>query len=739
MEKGHLAASPSPNDYKSGSGPDKSAGRVSEAPVDDLQTVEESLRLLARALRQYRTYPPSSPICAEAIDACHRALTALHGRDHLDIRVAPHALIVDEHTVGAGTIVEHELAHRLHRARVLTLQIDRAVTTRHLSRFCSDLLRCDGPAPDQPVLGELLVEHGVETIEPQMAYRPEVLDVGTPVASRCELVRHEQHRREQAAVSGGAVEYLYPRDKGWVRLDPGTALDTVSLTDLAVLVDDPAEIAAALLRLTDDPVEAETGATALERKFSDVTGLFAALDPALARLMFARLAHAVLALDEDRRKNLLQRTILPGLLDGQADGHVLRDFPDDDLADALCLLLELDTAAPEVLSAAVARLELPSERRDAVVPLIEERLQQPRRADPDGPSEGERGLDRLARRLVRVDAASGKDFSEFSAFDLSIDARGTQAIETLRQGIDTTDLRVERLECLYSLIRLQPNTKVVEALMRRVLPLLADLFEAERWLELGAWVLRYRTLAADLQDERSDAAEAVLEGLAAFLAPRRVSKLIALYRDEAAGRAHAEALVDAFGAVAASGLGALLDRQSTDGQAALSLMCRHAGTLAPALVPELPHAGSAKRRAIVKVLGHAGAGFESAVASQLETDDDALTREGMRALARIGTGQAASIVARQLQSGGARATAAAEESLWHFPPSRVAWQLRQLLGSREFVAQHPKIVARLLERAVQAGTRGLDEVLTELERLRFHFWSPGLLRIAHKARELRAR
>jgi hypothetical protein len=111
----------------------------------------------------------------------------------------------------------------------------------------------------------------------------------------------------------------------------------------------------------------------------------------------------------------------------------------------------------------------------------------------------------------------------------------------------------------------------------------------------------------------------------------------------------------------------------------------------------------------------------------------------MRALARIGTGQAASLVGRQLQAGKPWGRAAAEESLWRFPPARVAWQLRQLLGSRDFVLQHPKTTARLLERAVQTRTRGLDEVLAELERLRFRFWNPGLIRVGLKARELRVR
>ena len=53
----------------------------------------------------------------------------------------------------------------------------------------------------------------------------------------------------------------------------------------------------------------------------------------------------MLNLDADRRNNLLQRTILPGLLDGDANGRVLRDFPDMDLAESICLLLDRDRRA----------------------------------------------------------------------------------------------------------------------------------------------------------------------------------------------------------------------------------------------------------------------------------------------------------------------------------------------------------------------------------------------------------
>jgi HEAT repeat protein len=139
------------------------------------------------------------------------------------------------------------------------------------------------------------------------------------------------------------------------------------------------------------------------------------------------------------------------------------------------------------------------------------------------------------------------------------------------------------------------------------------------------------------------------------------------------------------------------------------------------------------------VLGFAGAGYEAAVAEQTVHGDDPLVREALRALARIGTAQAAALVARQLRDGTIRNRAAAEEALWHFPPARAAGLVRELLGSHEFVLQNPAAVGRLLDRSAQAHIDGLDKVLSALEPLRFRFWNPGLVRVALRARELRAR
>jgi hypothetical protein len=50
--------------------------------------------------------------------------------------------------------------------------------------------------------------------------------------------------------------------------------------------------------------------------------------------MPGKLASVVLAMEVDRRRNLLKRTILPSVFDGRPDASVLHAFPDPDLAES---------------------------------------------------------------------------------------------------------------------------------------------------------------------------------------------------------------------------------------------------------------------------------------------------------------------------------------------------------------------------------------------------------------------
>jgi hypothetical protein len=703
------------------------------SPHVEASPVAEFLQLLARAVQQFRTYPPASPLCRNAIDACTRALVMLEDRDQVVFRVSPRELIVDETPIGRDTIVEHELARRLHTASIADVSIDRAASPRELSHLCLDLVRCSSGATDGAALIDLLADHGVGRIALGPARQPEVLVAGAPSEAITGLINVERRRREALFARGGAVSHLYPPDRGWVRLDPAVDLESVSLVDLALLAEDPAALAAMLVRLTDEGTPAPP-AESLLLKFSDVALLFSALEPRIARVMFSKLAHAVLALDADARQALLRRAILPGLLDGRVDGVVLRDFPDLELADSLCLLMDLETAAPEVVSTALARLELPDERQAVIVPLVERRL-----SVRAGASPVETGLEVHARKLVNIERDRARSFADFSAFDLALDAQTAATLAQIRDHIAADDVIAGRLGCLWQLTRLEPNPEVAQGFVESAASLLLQLERDSTVPVFASWLLRYRDLADALVENRPDVGRLIAAILSRMCTPGRALRLADLAAAGGDARAAADDIVRAL----APEIGLVLleaartrpaDAKDDRARAAVLLLCHHASIVAPALVEMAVSAPPAAQRVIARVLGSAGPGYEAPLGAELESGDELTVREALRSLARIGTTTAAALVSALLDRAGGWMQAAAEETLWRFPPAEAHRQGRALLARREFVMRHPEVALRLIDRLASSGAGALEPVLRPLISLRWRLWSPALARVGRQAR-----
>ena len=722
---------------------DKTASAPARRPPD-WKSLEDCLGLLARAVQQFHTYPATSPLCVSAIEACQRALAGLSTRDQLTCRVTPAELLVDHVPTGRGTQVGHELARRLHRASVASVTLDRSVTARELARFAEDLLRCGERGGAELSLLERLTEHGVERITVEMSGTPAVLDVPAATPAVIEQARREHARFDEQMARGGAINHLYPPQKGWVRLDAPGAPSAISLLDLAVLADDPAAFASMLLRLTDEDEPGLSRAAALEKKYSDVTMVISALDPQAARRMFSKLARAVLDLDPASRQSLLRRTVLPGLLDGRIDGAILREFPDLELSESLCLLLDLETAAPELLMTALSRLDLSPERHAAMVPLLDSRLKERESAAPD--RERQTTLARHARELVRIDGGAGKTFAEFAAFDLSLDAEAAHTLERIRTAVPESDVLVEQLTCLWHLICLEPNPDIVGRFLDRSFYLLAALENAYRGEELPDWLTRYRELAQRLWESRPDVAAVLTSQLAAFCTPQRAAWIADLALCEPGGRAAAAAMIAAIGPAVAAPLVDVLERATAPAdaregvrtaqnrsRAVAQLLIDHAPALAPAVAPLLDRASPSVQRTLLRLLGCAGRGFERSVAPHVASSDEATAREALRALARIGTPEAAAIVVAEVEKQRGALSVAAEETLWHFPVAEAQRHTRDLLGRREFTVRHPQATERLLDRAARSGGAGLEPVLQELAPLRFRIWKPAVARVARKA------
>jgi hypothetical protein len=701
----------------------------------DAATVDEFLQRLARAVQQFRTYPPAGPICQGAADAARQALAALRDHDQLTFRVTPRELVIDEIACGRGSAIEHELARRLHNASIAEVTLDRSASVRELSRFCLGLVRCGDRTQVPTSLPELLTDQGVDRIMVRSAYRPEVLDVERPSPALAGVIEHHRQHREEIFASGGSVNHLYPPDKGWIRVDPSYSSQSLSLVDLALLADDPGVLATMLLRLTEGEDTAHaTRDDALAQKFRDVAMLFAALDPRVARIMFTKLANAVLALEPDRRQALLRRTILPGLLDGRLEGTVLKDFPDVDLADSLCLLLDLETAAPELVTTALARLDLPDERHAAVAPLVERHLQ-----DRGAKPARDTTVDAHARKLLRIDGTRTRSFAEFAAFDLAIDPQTTGVLAQIRDHIASGDSRAARLDCFWKLMRMQPNPEVVQRLFIRSARLLGELDQEGVFDQVAGWLQRFRDLVLELADARPDVAEVLSTGLANLCTPSCAARVVALAAKPDHRRA-ADAIVRALGPDIAPAL-LTVSQSPVEASAilAVQLLCDHARLLAPALATLVESSDPATSRVIARVLGLAGHGYEAVLGVQLASTDEQTVRESFRALARIGTPQAAALVCAAIERQQGWIGAAAEETLWRFPAAHAHRQARGLLGRRDFVVKQPQLAARLLDRAAQSGTDGLQGILAELAPLRYRLWNPALARLARRAHALEKR
>lgn len=701
--------------------------------------VADFLQLLARAAHQFHTYPPTSPLCTDAVAACHAGFMALELEEPMTLRIGKRELVVQDEAIGRGTVVEQQLWRPLHRARVASVEIKPDVTLRDWSQFCPIVAASVRPSRQSPSVAEQLLEAGVGGIVARVTPRPEMFEVGAPPAAMRVVVDRERVRQASIPVSGPA-QHLYPPDKGWVRLDPTVRYESLSLLDLTVLINEPAELASMLTRLIDeDTADDSARAAALQHRYSDVVMLIGALDARLARILFSKLSRAVLALDSDRRRSLLKGAILPGLLDGRINGEaVLWDFPDIDLADALCLLLDLDAASPHVLAMALDRLQLPDDRRSALAPLIRARLQNGRSSEQVKEGSFAAGFDGVAASLTRVTTDVGKNFSEFAAFDLAMTDQTATALTAARDAIAATDVTDAQIRCALSLTRIEPNPGIVSATLARALPPLVQLLRAERWDAVTRVVTELHAIEARLQPSRPDVAKTVRDMLLRFCNHEFIVRLAQLSGSDD-GRTRAAAIVAVTAPSLVPAWLELLDGQTERARARqlVPLMCECARSIAPAIAQRLPLLNVDAACAALTVLGAAGTGYEELIAEQVKTGEERRAREAMRALAHIGSPRAAGFIVRHIEDGPPVVRPAAEEALWRLPLPLAFAKTHELLRRRDFVVHHPHTATRLLERAVQSADDGLDSVLEGLTSLRFHFWSPAVARVGAKARELR--
>ena len=700
------------------------------SPQGDMARVEAFLLLLARSVRQFHTYPATSQRCVDAVEECHRGLTAIEW-ESITCVVTPHELLVSGTPIGRDTLIAQELARRLHDFRCTALHIDRSATRRDLSTFCTELV-AHHSANTSP-LNERLRSHALERIRVSDGYTAEVLDVAAH-SEVCAAVERDREWRD-AQPPAGRVGHMYPADKSWVRVDPAAPLRRVTLSGLALLVEEPATLAQMLSRVAGDSAARPlTPGDALEERCEDVARLYAALEPGVCRARFAKLAAAVLAMEPVQRRRLLKGKVLPALLDGQAEGDLLRELPDVDLAEALSLLVDVETAAPELLATALDRLDLPSERREALAPLLEEGIRAHHAKVASGPHHNDSALRERTRQLIRV--ANGEaTFDGFAAFDLALDAAAEDAIARTVALIGATNLVEAQLTCVSQLIALNPNPEAAERLLRQASRLLGELERTNSWRVVAQRLAALRGTADTLREGRPDVNAVITAAIQAFYTPGRFARLLRMY---AAGGDEREIANDLIAAAGGNLTGAVIKglQDNDTSKLVLELVCGHAAMFATILAASLDALPPTQRVPAIRALGATGPGCEQPLSRQLSHESEMVVREALSALAAVGTREAAEHVMRYLLRTGSAAELAAEEAVWQFAPSSRRQCLRSLLRNREFVIANPELTLRLLARTDRFEPAGVADLLGALTSLRFRFWNPRLARIGRRAAAL---
>jgi hypothetical protein len=699
-----------------------------------LEALDAFLTLFAKAVRQLHAYPVTSQVCVDAVNTCRTHLASIDIADEIQFTVTPDALLVHERPVGDNAFVRQELVRRLRRARVAALTVQRDCTTRDLTRCIVNLLRCSESADRTLSVAEMLAEDGVDAVTVEVTLRREVLPVSPSAPAQRDLVAHERRRREEVQANTRTV-HLFPPHRGWIRLDPAEMYDGVSLADLAILVDDPNDLAIMLDRLVEDGKPGSgPEPKALERRLSSMSALFAGLEPRLSRVMFAKLARVIVAMDADRKHELLKRTILPTVFDGRPEMQVLHAFADADLAEALCLLFDPENGGSALAFSALDQLELDPQRRSALLPLMEDLMRA--RIDPALGLDAATAiaLDQQARRLTSIAGMERRSFAELSGFDLRVDDQARVTIESVCGGIrDTDGLMVEFL-CLANLIGLQPNPEVASAFVHDAMDHARQLVAANRWSDLAIAMERLAQVISPLRERRPEITTLVDAELSTFATPEFAAALLARHDDgDHASQALSLKLIDALGSSIAPALLSLFDTDPRAASVAVGLMCERASLFAPGLADGIPAYTGATRAHVARVLGHAGPGYEDALCSLCNARDEKTTREALRGLSRIGTPRAAELVAVVARGARDWMSTATVETLLRFPPETGAQAIRDLLSERSFVLAQPSEASRLIGRVAHVRVTNLEPVLRDIWSLRYRFWNRALVRAARDA------
>ncbi len=664
--------------------------------------------LLALAVQRHRIYPASSPLCAESIEECAAALTEAGGIP-IELKVLPGGLRAGGSKL-PETPANTELAERLFRADVERLTVAPTTSPKELQRFCIDLARRDRLQDSETTFPEALAERGVQGIRAEAATKLDILDFGVMSAERIEQLRQEQERREARADEGGDAAR-----RAWLRAETDCDLEALDLVDLAFLVENSSELARLLKQLADGRPQDADDSDVLGESLAELIELYRGLSPRVANERFAALAQGVMMLDEGTRRSLTQSVLVPDLLETGKSAPLLLHFSDNVLAEGLRELSEAQIGGAGLVQMALARLPMPKDRSRGIMRMV------------DGDSDEDPEEDSVAAGKIRLEAESSQmDLKEYAALDLAVDAEAQARLDGIRDALASEDGIDARVSCYANLIRHVRNPDHVEAFLGEAAPLLEEMIEGDVGRAVR-WIGEFDAAASDVRAQRPDIADAVESFLGELCGPDFVRLQVKEWTDDR-GRKVSQELLAAFGSASARPLLRALEEEQSRGvrRRLVDFMCDQAERLAPALVEHLKSPSWTVVRNVVRVLGFAGPGYEAQVGAFLTHAEPRVAREAFLALARIGSPDAADLVAHRLLSENASLVELAQESVWLFPEPEVRRIASELLTDAAFYKRRPALAREFLRRLGSEGSKLPAELLRPLVQYRFAFWTPRL-------------
>lgn len=669
---------------------------------------------LARAVHAFHTYPPGSPARADVIEVAREALHPCFpdGEEAVWIDVSNEGLSVGGELIYTDRGPERALAIALRRAYVSTLEVRAGTSTRDFRQFAALLAFPDQILGRIEELPEILTQRGVTHIIAHVISTHQTIEAGTIPPALVDVVQRRRESREQP---------IEAAEGGWIRLDPAVPLDRVTLEDLPLLLRDAPALGVALDRMSR--AHGSVSPTqALVLHFQEITELYDACDATVSEPLFHRLAEVVNSLPEESKLTLMKDEVLPGLVDGRRSGQILRHLSEEEVADALCLLLDLGVGGVEMLTAGLANLDLPEERLEGVVGRVSRRLE----GDDAAAAElsdwvGEnapRPHDSSLDDRLTVEDGHEADFLALRSFDLSVDETAAGELKDVVRGVKETDPVGATLLCCADILSLSADPAVIAATMRRSRGLFFSLETRGDVASLAEWLALYARVARRRDDHDGEVAEVIRGALDQYVTAEFIHRVSAL-----PPQADRESpLVTIICELGRTGVGALIDSLAVESDLAarnrlLTALQPRAPALAEHLVDYLSHPKWFVVRNLLRLLGHAGPGWEQPVAELIDHDHPRVIREAFIALARIGTPEAADRTVQALRHESAEVRHHAAEAIWRFAPALSHPRLLAAVDDRELATEHPELVLVLVHAAGRRRLEGLEPVL---RRLRWH-------------------